>query len=101
MINNTDRGIYQIFADEPARGARFGMLFTRVDDPPNLFFDSYNWKDVKTFVDVGGSHGSIAIGLAERFPHVKCIVQDLPDTISGAISRLPASLKDRVDFVAQ
>ena len=77
------------------------MLFTRADDPPNLFFDSCDWKDIKTFVDVGGSHGSIAIGLAERFPHIKCIVQDLPDTISGAISRLPAGMKDRVEFVAQ
>lgn len=93
--------MFDIFVQHPARGARFGMLFSREDEPPSMLLDNYPWNDVQTFIDVGGSHGSIAIGLANRFPHIKCVVQDLPETVTEGVSRLPADLKDRVTFMAQ
>jgi 16S rRNA G1207 methylase RsmC len=93
--------MFDIFAQDPARGARFGMLFSRPDEPSAMLLDNYPWNDIQTFIDVGGSHGSIAIGLANQFPQIKCIVQDLPDTIAEGASRLPVNLKDRVIFMAQ
>jgi 16S rRNA G1207 methylase RsmC len=93
--------MFDIFAQDPARGARFGMLFSRADEPSSMLLDNYPWSDIQTFIDVGGSHGSIAIGLANRFPQVKCVVQDLPDTVAEGIARLPVQLKDRVTFMAQ
>jgi hypothetical protein len=92
--------MFDIFAQDHARGARFGMLFSRADELPTMLLDNYAWNNVNTFIDVGGSHGSVAIGLAKQFPHVKCIVQDLPDTVAEGIVRLPADLKDRVTFMA-
>lgn len=47
-----------------------------------------------TIVDVGGSHGQVSIAIAEKFPDVTCIVQDLDGTISGLC--VPDSLSHRV-----
>jgi hypothetical protein len=93
--------MFDIFAQDRTRGARFGMLFTRADEPSAMLIDNYPWDKVRTFVDVGGSHGSIAIGLANQFPEMNCIVQDLPDTVAEGDLRLPANLRDRVTFIAQ
>jgi hypothetical protein len=49
-----------------------------------------------TIVDVGGSHGQVSIAIAKKYPQVKCIVQDLPDTISGLDSHVPEKLKARI-----
>ena len=51
-------------------------------------------------MDVGGSHGEYSIAVAQRFPSMKCIVQDLPNVIGRAESLLPSDLKDRVSFMA-
>jgi hypothetical protein len=93
--------MFDIFAQDPVRGARFGMLFSRADEPSTMLLDNYPWNDAQTFVDVGGSHGSIAIALAHHFPHIKCVVQDLPLTIAEGLSRLSTDLKDKVIFMAQ
>lgn len=52
-----------------------------------------------TVVDVGGGHGPVSIGLAEVFPDLKFIVQDLPNVLEGAPASLPAALKERVSFM--
>ncbi|KAL5119384.1 hypothetical protein ACEQ8H_002653 [Pleosporales sp. CAS-2024a] len=60
---NVDKSMFDIFAHQPGRGARFGMLFSTADEPPKTLLDNYPWDEVQTFVDVGGSHGSIAVEL--------------------------------------
>ena len=52
------------------------------------------------FVDVGGSHGQVSIRLAQRFPQIHCIVQDMPATIRAGAAQLPEELKGRVSFMA-
>jgi predicted O-methyltransferase YrrM len=59
----------------------------------SLIVDNYDWKSYKTIVDVGGSHGAVMIELAKQNPEMKCVVQDLPEVISGA----PKDI-ERVDF---
>jgi hypothetical protein len=56
--------MFDIFAQDPARGERFGMLFSRANEPSTMLLDNNPWHDVQTFIDVGGSYSSIAIGLA-------------------------------------
>jgi hypothetical protein len=53
-----------------------------------------------TIVDVGGSHGQVSIAIAQKFPDVSCIVQDLPGTISGLEEHIPKELKDRIQGMA-
>jgi hypothetical protein len=100
LANNSSKGMFDIFADNAERGDRFGQYFSKPDPTADGILDSYAWAEKQTMVDVGGSHGSVAISIAECFPHMTCIVQDLPDTVAEGASRLPAHLQGRVKFVA-
>lgn len=92
--------MFDLFADEPVRGERFGRYFSQ-DKTADGLLDNYPWAEKASMVDVGGSHGSVAISVAERFPHMVCHVQDLRDTVAKGASRLPADLRDRVLFREQ
>lgn len=93
--------MFDIFTENPERAARFGQYFSNPNQTLDFLAESYPWAEVKTMVDVGGSHGGVAIGLAEQFPHLKCYVQDLPDTVAQGASNLAGHLQDRVIFQAQ
>lgn len=56
----------------------------------NHLIDTFNFGATaySTVVDVGGSHGQVNIAIARKYPNIKCIVQDLPDTISGLDSQV-------------
>ncbi|KAJ8131865.1 hypothetical protein O1611_g1765 [Lasiodiplodia mahajangana] len=101
LANNSTKSMFDIFAENPDRAERFGRFFTASTSPTNELLDAYSWAEKATMVDVGGSHGSVAISIAERFPNMKCIVQDLPDTVAEGASKLPTHLKERVTFMAQ
>lgn len=92
--------MFDIFAEEPSRGERFGRFFSR-DKSTDGILDNYPWAEKATMVDVGGSHGSVAISIAERHLGIKCYVQDLRDTAAEGASKLPANLQDRVTFMEQ
>jgi hypothetical protein len=101
LANNSDKSMYDILAEDPDRRYRFELYFSQPEKTDDGLFDNYPLADTITVVDVEGSHGSVAIGIAERFPNVKCIMQDLPDTVAEGASRLPAELQDRVTSIAQ
>jgi hypothetical protein len=71
--------------------------------------DSYDWgslPDGSTVVDVGGARGHVSAYLAEQFPHLNFIVQDLPEVVDNskqdskdASYQIPDSVKDRVKLV--
>ena len=67
---------------------------------PKYLLDHYPWAELgkATVVDVGGSHGPVAIAIAERFSDITCIVQDRPEVIADA--KTPAGLEQRVTFQA-
>jgi hypothetical protein len=93
--------MYEIFTDDPARGARFGMTMSTVDEKREFLLENYPWESKSSLVDVGGSHGSIPISIVERFSHIKCYVQDLPKVVEEGNARLPEELRDRIEFMAQ
>jgi O-methyltransferase domain len=49
---------------------------------------------------VGGSIGFVCVALAEKFPNLKFVVQDLPKTVADAPSKIPADLHSRIEFQA-
>ena len=66
-------------------------------------FDWASLPDGATVVDVGGSGGHSSIAIAERFPRLNFVVQDLPETIANAqksFSALQSAVKDRIRFMA-
>lgn len=93
--------MFEIFTEHPERAARFGQYFSNPNQTLDFLAESYPWAEVKTMVDVGGSHGGVAIGLVQKFPHLKCYVQDLPDTVAQGASNLADTLQDQVIFQAQ
>ncbi|KAK7950948.1 uncharacterized protein PG986_006676 [Apiospora aurea] len=97
LANSSNKSMFDIFAEEPARGEPFGRYFSQ-DKTADGLLENYPWADKTTMADVGGSHGSAAIRIAERFPHMRCYVQDLRDTVAEGAARLPAGLQDRVIF---
>lgn len=51
-------------------------------------------------VDVGGSHGMIAIEIARAYPNLQLVVQDLDEAIvTDAQAKKPADVTDRVRFM--
>lgn len=69
---------------------------------PYHLLNAYPWDamDVKVFVDIGGSHGTASVALAQHVKSIHCIVQDLPDVIAEGRSKLLAKLTDRITFMA-
>ena len=64
--------------------------------------DGYDWASLNgsTVVDVGGSHGSFAIAVAQKFPLLRFIVQDRPEVIGSGQESLPLTLHGRLRFMA-
>ena len=62
----------------------------------------YPWGAIGkgTIIDVGGSHGSRGIAIAEKYPSLHCIVLDLPEVVADGPSKIPSDLKSRVTFAA-
>ncbi|KAJ6183795.1 hypothetical protein N7519_005096 [Penicillium mononematosum] len=60
----------------------------------------YDWETLgnATVVDVGGSSGHASIALAEIYPQLKFIVQDLPMVIKTSASQVPDAVSSRVTF---
>lgn len=66
----------------------------------NYPFGSFNQA---LLVDVGGSHGAIATAIAQKFPQISCIVQDLSGIVIQALSKPKnpdPTLGSRVTFMA-
>ena len=64
---------------------------------PKHFVNAFDWTGIKTFVDVGGAHGSVSFEVARKVPSVKCIVQDLPLILSTA--KAPADVEQRIEYM--
>ncbi|KAJ7309358.1 S-adenosyl-L-methionine-dependent methyltransferase [Mycena albidolilacea] len=56
-------------------------------NPPSTVLDAFPWTslpDGAVVVDVGGGIGSAALCLAQKHPHLRVIVQDLPEVAANA-----------------
>ncbi len=62
----------------------------------------FDWTTIGNgnVVDIGGSHGSLSIAIAQRHPSVKFVVQDRAAVAREGRAKLPSQLADRVTFMA-
>ncbi|KAI9838008.1 MAG: hypothetical protein M1819_006162 [Sarea resinae] len=97
---------WDLITEHPDRAQRFSDAMGWATDggaySTEHLANGFDWAKLgkATVVDVGGSAGYVGIALAQRFPDLSFIVQDLPVVRERADSVIPANLKHRVSFVA-
>ncbi|KAM0797379.1 O-methyltransferase [Usnea florida] len=104
LAHNTHDSMFDWLGKNPAQAKRFtSAISTLVPSgrPASFLVESFDWASIGsgTVVDVGGSSGGVSILLAENFPALDFVVQDLPEAIEGAADKLPASLAHRIKFM--
>lgn len=64
--------------------------------------DGFDWTTIGkgSVVDIGGSHGSLSIAIAQRHPNVNFVVQDRAAVAREGRAKLPPQLANRVSFMA-
>ncbi|KOC09718.1 O-methyltransferase [Aspergillus flavus AF70] len=102
---NTNKNPFDEISNDPRRQAQFitAMRFSHLHPSYHLshLLDNYDFGTGEcTIVDIGGSHGEVSTEIASRYPQIRCIVQDLPETIADWTTRVPTSLQDRVTCMA-
>lgn len=62
---------------------------------------NYDWKSLGPvkMVDVGGGAGHVTMELAQNFPNLSVVVQDMAEMVEEAKANIPAELKDRFEFM--
>ncbi|KAK0443670.1 S-adenosyl-L-methionine-dependent methyltransferase [Desarmillaria tabescens] len=94
-----------------AKGARFGMAMKAWDDSTELWtvVNAFRWDSLRkgaTVCDVGGGTGVTSIQLANVYPDLRIVLQDLPAPIELAKNEIwpkscPAAIEHgRVEFKA-
>lgn len=104
LANETEDPIFVEIGKNPARAERFAKAMEWFHHNERYadrhVVEGYDWSDLGhgLLVDVGGSHGTISKAILERFPQMRCVVQDHASTIESA--KVPENLTGRIEFVA-
>lgn len=79
------------------------LFFDSIGLSPSFLVQGYPWSTVGdgrgTVVDVGGSRGFQSVAIAQSFPDLYFVVQDLPGMIAGAKNTVPADVESRISFL--
>ncbi|KAL9583563.1 MAG: hypothetical protein Q9212_002634 [Teloschistes hypoglaucus] len=106
IAHTTNVSIFDEMAKYPDRGKRYADAMTFLSSGPGLeqhhVVHTYDWASLgdSTIVDIGGSHGSLSIAIAQAYPSLRFIVQDRPEVVQLGKQNLPSDVRDRVDFMA-
>lgn len=106
LANSTEDSAFVHMAKFPGRQEQFARamsLFSKGPGySPKWLLENYPWDSLRasTIVDVGGSLGEYGIAIAQKYPQIKVIVQDLPDVVGRAQSSTSAELTDGITFMA-
>ncbi|GIJ99609.1 hypothetical protein Aspvir_003610 [Aspergillus viridinutans] len=101
---NTDLPFFDYLSSSPEFTQRFSAYMKNVakGEATNIkhLVQGYDWAslDNATVVDVGGSSGHASIALAETYPQLRFIVQDLPMVIETSQSQVPDAVRSRITF---
>lgn len=108
VAHNTEKSMFAWLSDHPKEADDFYKAMRDFAQRPGLepkhVVEGHPWAslpDGATVVDVGGSHGMIAIELARTYPALNFVVQDIDeDTLKDANAKKPADIGRRVRFMA-
>ncbi|KAF2272524.1 sterigmatocystin 8-O-methyltransferase [Westerdykella ornata] len=105
LAHNLKEPLYERLAMDSKLAARFGASMSAMgSNNPALAIShierSHDWESLGNglVVDVGGSHGAVAVELASKHKNLRFISQDLEATIDSA-PPLPDTVADRVKLM--
>ncbi|CZR64269.1 related to sterigmatocystin 7-O-methyltransferase precursor [Phialocephala subalpina] len=84
VANNTEDNFFEWFAKNPDRLGRYGtaMAANAASEGYNVkhVVEGYAWDSLgeAIVVDLGGSQGHVSVAIAEKYPNLKFVVQELP-----------------------
>ncbi|KAI1127775.1 O-methyltransferase-domain-containing protein [Nemania abortiva] len=96
--------MYQYYEQRPDKARRFTQAmssWSKLDRSIEELHTSFPWASLKdgTVVDIGGGNGHISIGLAQKFPSLHFVVQDIsPQMLSQAQQQQQDHGDGRVTF---
>ncbi|QKX58069.1 uncharacterized protein TRUGW13939_05190 [Talaromyces rugulosus] len=104
LANNTSLNTFQFFSENPTRAERFAAAMATTSTASlEALSTHFAWSELSpnsTVVDLGGSRGHVSIYLAQKFAHLRFVVQDLPEVVKGAADTLPEDVQGRIEFSA-
>jgi len=107
--HKTEMSLFEYHANHPEMARRmseamqsFNSAVSESSQASHLV-KNYPWNAISNgtgiVVDVGGAQGHVSIELAQSYPNLKFVVQDLPDVVKGAKDKLPTDVRDRIEVV--
>lgn len=103
IAHGTDLPMYRYLQEHPERAERFARAMSRGDHAnEKLLLGAFPWADYDrpdtTVVDVGGGTGNAARSLVSSTKHMRCVVQDVEQTVTAGKAALPTELQSRIEF---
>ena len=105
IAKDTSKPFFAELGKDQVRAKRFADAMSMFESSHGAaitsLLDHYPWGAIGkgTVVDIGGSHGSRAKAIAQRFPSLNCIVLDLPEVVVDGPPKVPLDLQSRVTFL--
>lgn len=105
LAHSTEKNVFEMLAENPERSRRYENsmkgLMSGAGREAFHTVDNYAWDAISngTVIDVGGNDGGIAIALLQRFPSLKCIVQDQAHVVAKYQDKTPPELAGRLSYM--
>ena len=105
LAHNEQESFFEVLGKDPRRLERFKNAMAFFHLSPGLathhVYDLFDWKahNKAKVVDVGGSHGFVAIELARRLPDLNFVVQDLPEVVVAGVKAVPKDVEEQIAFM--
>jgi predicted O-methyltransferase YrrM len=97
-------GGFEYLAAHPEKGKEFGEAMTSISGTENpAIADAYDFRGIRTIVDVGGSHGSLLAAILSRNPGLRGVVYDRAEVVENARNDVhvrTSGVDGRLDLVA-
>jgi hypothetical protein len=85
----TGKPAFEYFADEPVEFDRFHRAMTTMSAMAiHAVLYAYDFSPYSTIVDVAGGHGYVICEILRKYPHLKGVLFDLPDVVTGGEHRI-------------